>query len=43
VVACLRVELHAVTKDRVHGMIEVHENASDKVAIVKEDAHMNNT
>jgi hypothetical protein len=35
----LRVELDAVTKDRVHGLIEGHENALDKLVVVKEDEH----
>jgi hypothetical protein len=33
------VEFDAVTKDRAHGRIEVHEGAPDKLAIVEKDAH----
>jgi hypothetical protein len=39
VMAGLGVEFDAVTKDRAHGGIEVHEGASDKLAIVEKDAH----
>ena len=35
----LGAEFDAVTKDRAHGGIEVHEGASDKLAIVEKDAH----
>jgi hypothetical protein len=35
----LRVELDAITKDRIHGLIEGHENAPGKLVVVKEDAH----
>lgn len=37
--AGLGVELDAVTENRVHGLVEGHENTSDKVPVVKEDAH----
>ena len=37
--AGLGVEFDAVTKDRAHGRIEVHEGAPDKLAIVEKDAH----
>jgi hypothetical protein len=33
------VELDAVMENRVHGPIKRHEGATDKLAIVKEDAH----
>jgi hypothetical protein len=36
VTADLGVELDAVTKNRVHGLIEGHENTPDKVAVVKD-------
>jgi hypothetical protein len=39
VAARLRVELDAVTKDRIHGLIKGHENAPDKLAVVKGDTH----
>jgi hypothetical protein len=39
VTAGLEVDFDAVTKDRAHGGIEVHEGASDKLAIVEKDAH----
>jgi hypothetical protein len=38
VTAGLGVELDAVTKNRVHGMIEEHENTPDKMVVVK-DTH----
>jgi hypothetical protein len=41
--ANLGVELDAVTKDRAHGATEGHEGAPDKLAIVEEDVHNDNT
>jgi hypothetical protein len=35
----LRVELYAVTENRVHGPIDGHENGADKLAIILEDTH----
>jgi hypothetical protein len=39
VTAGLGVEFDAVTKDRAHGGIEVHEGAPDKLAVVEKDVH----
>lgn len=39
VTADLGVELDAVIENKVHGLIGGHENTSDKVPVVKEDAH----
>jgi hypothetical protein len=36
---CLRVELDAITRNRVHDPIKGHECASEKMADVKGDAH----
>jgi hypothetical protein len=35
----MKVELDTVTKDRIHGLIEGHENALDKLVVMKEDTH----
>jgi hypothetical protein len=35
----LRVELDAITENRVHDLVEGHENTPDEVAVKKEDAH----
>jgi hypothetical protein len=35
----LRVDLDAVTENRVHGSIKGHEGAPVKLAVVKEDVH----
>lgn len=37
--AHLRVDLDALTKNRVHGPIKGYKNAPDKLDVVKEDAH----
>lgn len=37
--ARLRVELETITKNMIHGLVEGHENASDKLAVVK-DLHV---
>jgi hypothetical protein len=39
VTARLRVDLNAITKNKVHGLIEGYKDAPNKLAIVKEDAH----
>jgi hypothetical protein len=39
VTARLRVDLNAITKKKVHGLIEGYKDAPNKLAIVKEDAH----
>ena len=39
VTAGLEVDFDAVTKDRAHGGIEVHEGAPDRLAIVEKDTH----
>jgi hypothetical protein len=38
-VARLRVELDAVTKDMIHGLIDGHKNAPNNLTVVKGDAH----
>jgi hypothetical protein len=35
----LGVELDAVSENKLHSLVEGHENALDKVVVVKEDAH----
>lgn len=37
--AWLRVDLDAVTKNRVHGRIECHESVANKLVVVKKDTH----
>jgi hypothetical protein len=39
VAAHLRVDLDAVTENRVHGPIKGHEGAPDNLDVVKEDTH----
>jgi hypothetical protein len=39
VTAWLRVDLDAVTKNRVHGRIECHESVTNKLVVVKKNTH----
>jgi hypothetical protein len=40
VAARLRVERDTITKNKVHGLIQGHENALEKLVVVKKDAHV---
>jgi hypothetical protein len=37
------VKLDAITKERVHGVIEGHKGAPDKLSVMEEVAHRNGT
>jgi hypothetical protein len=43
VVAHLRMEFDAITKNMIHGSIEGQKNALDKLSIMKEDTHIHGT
>lgn len=43
VVARLRMEFDTITKNRIHGSIEGHKNALDKLSVMKEDTRIHGT